>query len=209
MKKLQTVFAVAYQDSSSGAVDWFNGNDRKAKADEHFKEVCADEDYASKDVVLFWFTVPADASAEAITETADDYMANMPAYSDAKAIAKALRAAGFDGQQDFAILELRAVDPFADSFMRPYIEHGDYFKVNTSAGTEIVPCDVIGRTMNVHVDALLNYLEGTPDDPEELCEVQTGWLARMSAPGYMDCTDWSAHASEDDARAFLLDTYGE
>jgi hypothetical protein len=99
-------------------------------------------------------------------------------------------------------------DPFAGSFMQPEVYRGDYFSVNTSAGTEVVPCDVIGRTMDVHVEALLNYLEGTPDDPDETCAVQTGWLARMSAPGYLDCTDWTAHATEEAARAYLVDTYG-
>lgn len=95
------------------------------------------------------------------------------------------------------------------AFMQPKIYRADYFKVNTSCGTEIVPCDVIGLTMNVHVDALLNYLEGTPDDPEELCEVSTGYLARLSAPGYLDCTDWSAHATEDEAREYLREMYGD
>ena len=97
------------------------------------------------------------------------------------------------------------------SFMQPQIYRGTYFKVNTSCGTEIVPTDVIGRTMNVHVEALLNYLEGTPDDDDEMCEVREGWLARWCVPGYLDCicTDWSAHESEADARAYLDDMYGE
>lgn len=95
------------------------------------------------------------------------------------------------------------------SFMQPQVYKGEYFQVNTSAGTEIVPADVIGRTMNVHVDALLNYLEGRPDDPDEVCEVHSGWLARMSAPGYMDCTAWTAHASEIEATEYLADMYGD
>ncbi len=95
------------------------------------------------------------------------------------------------------------------SFMQPQIYRADYLKVNTSIGTEIVPCDVIGRTMNVHIDALLNYLEGTPDDPDELYEVSTGYLARLSAPGYMDCTDWTAHATADEAREYLREMYGD
>ena len=94
-------------------------------------------------------------------------------------------------------------------FMQPEIYHGDYFEVDTTCGTETVPVDVIGRTMNVHVDALLNYLEGRPLDSEELCEVKTGWLARLSAPGYLDCTDWSAHDTEEEARDYLVEMYGD
>lgn len=86
------------------------------------------------------------------------------------------------------------------SNMQPQIYHGVYFEVDTNEGTEIVPCDLIGRTMNVHVDALLNYLSGTPEDPEEMCEVKSGWLARMIAPGYLDCTEWTAYDTEWEAR---------
>lgn len=94
------------------------------------------------------------------------------------------------------------------SFMQPQVYLGEYFRVNTSAGTEFVPCDIIGRTMAVHVEALANYLEGKPDDPEECCDVSTGWLARLSAPGYLDCTDWTAHKTEAEARAYLVEMYG-
>jgi len=95
------------------------------------------------------------------------------------------------------------------SFMQPQVYRGLYFKVNTSQGTEIVPSDTIGRTMAVDVSALLNYLQGTPDDPEEMCECHDGWLARLSAPGYLDCTDWTAHATESEARAYLAEMYGD
>ncbi len=94
------------------------------------------------------------------------------------------------------------------SFMKPQVYKGTYFEVDTTEGLQVVPTDVIGRTMNVHVEALLNYLEGRPLDDEQMCEVQEGWLARMSAPGYLDCTPWSAHASESDAHQFLEQQYG-
>lgn len=98
---------------------------------------------------------------------------------------------------------------FENSFMQPQIYYGDYFSIETDAGTEIVPCDVVGRTMDVHVEALLNYLEGDPVDDDEMCEVQTGWLARMSASGYLDCTAWSAFESEQEAIDTLEDYYGD
>ena len=95
------------------------------------------------------------------------------------------------------------------AFMQPQIYKGEYFAVDTTCGTEIVPCDVVGRTIAVHVEALLNYLEGTPCDPEETCEVKTGWLARMSAPGYLDCTSWSVYRTESDAQNQMSELYGE
>ena len=71
------------------------------------------------------------------------------------------------------------------SFMNPQIYEGDYFEVDTSTGTEIVPADIVGggRTASIAVEALLNYLEGTPDDADELIDIKRGWLARMSAAG--------------------------
>lgn len=89
------------------------------------------------------------------------------------------------------------------AFMQKQVELGTYFSVETTVGTEIVPTDVIGRTVATHVEALLNYLEGNPLDDEETCEVRTGWLARWYAPGYPDCTPWTAFQSERAAHAYL------
>ena len=88
-------------------------------------------------------------------------------------------------------------------FMQKQVCVCTFFEVDTTAGIEIVPCDVIGRTVATDVCALLNYLEGTPLDLDELCEVKAGWLARWHAPGYMDCTSWSAHKTEQAAHAYL------
>ena len=94
-------------------------------------------------------------------------------------------------------------------FMKPVVYHGGYFEIDTTQGTQIVPDDVIGRTMGTHVEAFANYIEGEPMDPDEVVEHKTGWLARLSAPGYMDCTDWTAHATLDEAEKYLEDTYGD
>lgn len=98
---------------------------------------------------------------------------------------------------------------FIDSFMQPQIEFADYFEIETNIGTEIVPADVIGRTCATHVEALLGYLEGEPLDDDEEVPLKEGWLARMHAPGYMDCTEWSAFATLAEAENYLLDTYGD
>lgn len=94
-------------------------------------------------------------------------------------------------------------------FMQKQVYHGGYFEIDTDQGTEIVPDDVIGRTMNTDVSAFLNYLEGKPLDDDELIEHKTGWLGRMSAPGYMDCTSWGAYKTEQEANESLDDMFGE
>lgn len=95
------------------------------------------------------------------------------------------------------------------SFMKPQIYRGGYFAVETSDGTEIVPADVIGRTMGTAGEAFENYVSGHILDTDECVEHKEGWLARMSAPGYMDCTDWTVHVSETAATLYLDEAYGE
>jgi len=36
-----------------------------------------------------------------------------------------------------------------------------------------------------------------------------GWGARLSAPGYLDCTDWCVFETEAEATEYLDDTYGD
>ena len=94
-------------------------------------------------------------------------------------------------------------------FMKPEIYFGSYFEIDTTAGTEIVPGYLFTRTVSTHVEAFLDYLEGTPLDMDSTIEPQEGWLGRMSAPGYLDCTAWSAYRTEEEAAASLEEMYGE
>lgn len=94
-------------------------------------------------------------------------------------------------------------------FMKPEIIKGLYFAIDTTCGTEIVPADLIGRTVSTHVEAFANYLEGEPLDSEECAECREGWLARMSAPGYLDCTAWGAYSSRAAAESALSEMYSD
>ena len=40
-------------------------------------------------------------------------------------------------------------------------------------------------------------------------EIIEGWGARLSAPGYLDCTDWAVHDTEAEAHEYLTDMYGD
>ncbi len=99
-------------------------------------------------------------------------------------------------------------DPFAGSFMQPQVYRGAYFAIDTSEGVEIVPADVIGRTMSTVAEVFANYVSGKISDPDAGAAPRDGWLARMSASGYLDCTDWTAHESEAEAMAHLVEMYG-
>jgi len=38
-------------------------------------------------------------------------------------------------------------------------------------------------------------------------EIVTGFGARLSAPGYLDCTDWAVFDTEEEAKQYLMETY--
>lgn len=78
------------------------------------------------------------------------------------------------------------------SFMQPEAYEAEYYEVTTKAGeTIIVPSE---------------YFDPS-DYPFATHEQFRGWLYRMSAPGYLDSTEWSAAATEAEALRDLLATY--
>jgi len=112
---------------------------------------------------------------------------------------------------------------FADSFMKPQIEESDYFECETEQGTSFVPADLVRLPFAVNFKAggffddesphwralarsLLPYVNG-----DELAQVTVGhgFMARLSAPGYMDCTDWTAYETADQAAQSLISAYGD
>jgi len=106
-------------------------------------------------------------------------------------------------------------------FMEPQIYESDYIEIDGPMGTEIVPCDVD----NFDVPEIKEWPKqgGSEDDraiPGPLAlycenkwaytiEHKHGFVARMSASGYMDATDWTAHESEEAACKYLDEMYGE
>ena len=49
---------------------------------------------------------------------------------------------------------------------------------------------------------------GAPDDAYDV-DTATGWFCRLSAPGYMDATDWSGpYATEEEAREAIREDHG-
>jgi hypothetical protein len=76
-------------------------------------------------------------------------------------------------------------------FMIPTAEYFAAYHVETNCGTEIVPEDVCGSIVDVEDEGetgqLAQYCEGSR---VESVERKQGWYARLSAPGYSDCTGW-------------------
>lgn len=76
-------------------------------------------------------------------------------------------------------------------FMRPVAEHMVMYHVETDVGTELVPESVCGK---VDLDSAygVGRVYSFCQDPESCKEVvrKEGWYSRLSAPGYLDATDW-------------------
>lgn len=106
------------------------------------------------------------------------------------------------------------------SFMEKQItSKQDWVKVETSAGVEFLPVAELGlyvRSTNgayqlseselaKYHNMLAPYCEGIPEEWETI----SGYGARMSAPGYMDCTEWVVFDTVEEAESYLAENYGD
>lgn len=105
----------------------------------------------------------------------------------------------------------------------------DWLIVDTKYGTEILPLPDLGTTkeeileyVSKYEDEEEGYLDVARDFSDHFsqfvnpfleddllfsAEVETGYGARLSAPGYMDCTEWTIHSSPTAAINYIRDTY--
>lgn len=89
--------------------------------------------------------------------------------------------------------------------MKPEVFQGEYYRVETSEGAWIVPASDVG-SVETYSD-LRDYVQGDIEAPDAVATLHKGWLCRLSAPGYLDCTDWDAFGTEQEARDHLRDWY--
>ena len=114
------------------------------------------------------------------------------------------------------------------SYMQPEIVHGLWLRVDTMNGTWWVPEDLVDpvflkqdvayeidwpnleedSNLKALVYALEDFVDADVYDIYELTLVE-GWGGRMSAPGYLDCTEWTVLPDREDVEAVLEDMYGE
>lgn len=87
------------------------------------------------------------------------------------------------------------------SFIKPQIVQDHYFEVSTSEGSFWLPTYALGENPDAKTFQDLYELEYLGH------ELIYGWGARMSAPGYMDCTDWCVFDTEAEAKEYLRETY--
>ena len=108
------------------------------------------------------------------------------------------------------------------SFMQPQIQHGLWWIIDGNCGLDVVPSDLcdtagweVGETIhesdesNLFTLRLLTLSQYTENTTVYSIELRQGFGARLSAPGYMDCTPWSVHETEEEAKQFLEEMYGD
>jgi len=109
------------------------------------------------------------------------------------------------------------------AFMKPQItEKQMWVMVDGSAGTDIIPADLVDlnevRKMNEEIEKSRDgviHLEGTildefteNTDAYQIIIIE-GHGARLSAPGYLDATDWTVHDTPEEAENYLEETFGD
>jgi hypothetical protein len=81
-------------------------------------------------------------------------------------------------------------------------EKTKWYEVDTSFGTDFVELDVAGP--NQDKEGLSKYCEGAI----YAISLIEGYGARLSAPGYLDRTDWGVYDTEKEANEALDDMFG-
>jgi hypothetical protein len=95
-----------------------------------------------------------------------------------------------DQEREAGMTELRA------GFMTPKIFHGVMYEATDDDG------------FNYLTDEIPSKRDGTDSVEGEDYETLTGWFCRLSADGYMDCTDWQGpYETEAEAEEALIADY--
>jgi len=88
----------------------------------------------------------------------------------------------------------------AGLFLQPYWYEGHYREVELDDySTGIVPTDVCDS------DDPEDFTDYCERPVAEVGERKKGFLCRLSASGYTDCTEWNAFATEQEAIQFFMD----
>lgn len=108
-------------------------------------------------------------------------------------------------------------------FMKPEVVEGDWYVIETNEGQECVPAELIGDAPFSRVQCPHTPMEKLI--AEDVFEVKlhefisgseifewrrvTGFGARLSARGYLDCTEWTFHDTEQEALDYLEMMFGD
>lgn len=105
----------------------------------------------------------------------------------------------------------RIINKLEAQFMGPEFLAGEWIAIDGDHGTTYVPAEdvpegllVVDEEGEIDPEPFAEYYEGRPESIER----RTGVGARLSAPGYLDRTDWTVYPTMAEARAGLAEEYG-
>jgi len=92
--------------------------------------------------------------------------------------------------------------------MQPQIIYTRWIEIDGTNGITFVPFDVVYsnpnlRTMQPSVSDVQPFYDGKVWETS----IVDGYGARLSMPGYLDCTEWTVFATKEAAEQFLVDAY--
>jgi hypothetical protein len=79
--------------------------------------------------------------------------------------------------------------------MEKQIQYGRWIEVETTHGTQWISQDVVGLQSVFSADDVADYIEGKFIS----AQLVYGYGARLSMPGYLDCTEWTVYETEEEA----------
>jgi len=86
-----------------------------------------------------------------------------------------------------------------------------WYMIDGIMGTEYVPADLVPDQYTQNWEPGKEIPKPLADYCENITaweiEMITGYGARLSAPGYMDCTEWAVFDTIEQAENYLKDTY--
>lgn len=105
------------------------------------------------------------------------------------------------------------------SHMQPSFRYGLWLKFSGHQGTEFVYADDFGTVLrpgrvlsadDEEFQSLFGEMKEYVEfgDPESV-EAVEGWGARMTAPGFLDCTEWCVFPTKREAEAYVYEYYGD
>ena len=102
------------------------------------------------------------------------------------------------------------------SHMQKQIRHSSYLSVETkSDGTQILPDFYFSNMPDPDEDdpqevneEIWDFVNASDYDDIVEVEAKEGWIGRISAPGYMDCTGWISGDSHQEVSDMLDELYG-
>ena len=82
-------------------------------------------------------------------------------------------------------------------FMQPQIREGKWCEIDTDTGTWWVPKEDV---TNESPEALIWFTQAIHYHEHRFIE---GFGARLSAPGFLDCTEWTVFETEEEAQTWM------